>query len=587
MAWCLIPEYADKLKEDIIKGRITPDKLVEMGSDGRRKFFEERFGLENAKEMNASLEAKLLHKNIIKGVEDWAKNLMGLSESHRKDIFRTIEKNRDLLTQDYDAFKRDLVSKRLGRDISHEEAQKIVEFSDRLKELESKIPESSPIRSKERMEYGMHKAIYESYLSELKYPKFKMKNLLKPEFYYDKAMEYISHPMRLVSDLTGISKSILSSWDNSFFGRQGRITLSRAPDIWVKNFLKSWGDIGRTLFHIGKSSNFDPMLAIKADIYSRPNALNGRYKKAKLDIGISGEEAFPTQTQDAIPVLGRLFKASEVAFNGAALRIRADLADRIFKNAEKNGVDLNNRHELESIGELVNSMTGRGDIGGLAQYGNTINATLFSIRYLKSLIDVINPYKYLSSRYSKQARIERAKNLIGLVGSMGGIMVMSELLNPGSVQLDPRDKYRFGKIKIGKGYHDISGGIAPIVSILTQIIPTKHNGKWGLWKVNQKGHYINMWDNKYGQQTALDVVEAFMENKAAPVAAAIRDYLRGKMMTGEKVTAKGMLKQGLTPIPVQNIKQITDLNESDFEKILSIALEELGMGVTTPYKKRR
>lgn len=600
MAWCLIPEHANKLKDDILKGRLTPDKLVEMGSEGRRKFFEERFGLDNAKEINASLEAKLIHKNITKGVEDWAKRLLGISESHRKDIFHTIEKNRDLLAQDYPAFKKDLISKRLGRDISHDEAGKILEFANKTKELEAKIPENSPVRSKERMDYGMQKAIYEAHLTELKHPKMRMKNLFKKEFYVDKAMAYVAHPFNVVRDATGMAKSILSSWDNSFFGRQGIRTLYRSPSICGKAFAKSWGDIARTLGHKGWSHNFDPMLIIKADIYSRPNAINGRYKKMGLDVGISGEEAYPTTAQDAVPILGRVFKASEAAFNGGALRMRADLADKFIALAEKQGVDLANKVELEGIGKMVNSLTGRGSIGKFEQFGKDINVLLFSVKYLKSIAEVLNPRRYVwyngknrlikaavGDKYTTFQRQQSAKNLMGMVAGMGGILALSEMLNPGSVQTDPRDKQHFAKVKVGKAYHDISGGVGGLISTIAQIVPTTHNGKWGSWRVNNKGQYINMWDNKFGQQTALDVAHAFIDNKAAPVMATVRDYLRHKHMTGEKFSLEKAGKQAITPIPLQNIGNIWDLKEDDFEKILSIALEELGSGTSVPYKKRR
>ena len=58
--------------------------------------------------------------------------------------------------------------------------------------------------------------------------------------------------------------------------------------------------------------------AHKAEIYSRKNYLNGLYEKgSKLDIG-KGEEEFPTSFPEKIPVLGSLFKASEVAYTSGA-----------------------------------------------------------------------------------------------------------------------------------------------------------------------------------------------------------------------------------------------------------------------------
>ena len=50
------------------------------------------------------------------------------------------------------------------------------------------------------------------------------------------------------------------------------------------------------------------MLSVKADVYSRPNALDGTYKRMKLDVGIDAEEAFPSTFPERIPVIGRFLR---------------------------------------------------------------------------------------------------------------------------------------------------------------------------------------------------------------------------------------------------------------------------------------
>src|SRR3990167_11156069 len=130
--------------------------------------------------------------------------------------------------------------------------------------------------------------------------------------------EWVKKPSAWFDTLAGTTKSTAASLDNSFVGRQGIKILYTHPTIWTRAFLKTWSDIGKEL--LGK----DSIQAIKADIVSRPNALNGKYEAGKYDLGIKAEEAFPTSLPSKIPILGRLYRASEAAYNGAALRMRAD-----------------------------------------------------------------------------------------------------------------------------------------------------------------------------------------------------------------------------------------------------------------------
>jgi hypothetical protein len=173
--------------------------------------------------------------------------------------------------------------------------------------------------------------------------------------------EWLTSPTEMFNTIAGTAKSALSSFDNSFFGRQGIKMFFSQPDIWAKDFAKSWGDIGREL--VKTKSSVEPMDIIKADIYSRENAINGKYDTAGIDLGLSTEEAFPSPLPGKLPILGRLFNASETAFNGAALRMRADYGDRILKKAEEFGIDTSDKDQSQGLGKLINAMTGRGYIG--------------------------------------------------------------------------------------------------------------------------------------------------------------------------------------------------------------------------------
>jgi len=76
------------------------------------------------------------------------------------------------------------------------------------------------------------------------------------------------------------------------------------------------------------------MREIMADIVSRPNYINGKMTKAKLSFG-NPEEPFPVSLSEKIPIIGRVYKASETAFAGQAYKNRADILINIWRLPKK------------------------------------------------------------------------------------------------------------------------------------------------------------------------------------------------------------------------------------------------------------
>lgn len=587
-SFCLPKEFANKFLDALKGGKIDPAKLIEMSSAERRAFLEKIVGEENVHEVNALLESKLILKDQKRGLVSWAKSISGITEKTRTDLLSKIERlDKVLSAADEQVFLEDLAAKRLGTEITHEEAQNIVDGTKEVRAAKDAVPENDPIGSTARMDYGLKYVAFQKYVSELK---SRATDLTWKE--------WITSPGEWFYSVAGATKSILSSLDNSFFGRQGIKTLYTQPDIWVKNFIKSFGDIAR---EIGKTKNsVDPIDVIKADIYSRPNAINGKYDAGGYDIGLASEEAFPSTLPERIPLVGRLFKGAETAFNGGALRMRADLADRLIPRAEKFGVDTLNKEEAQRIGRLVNSLTGRGDIGRLNVIGREINAAIFSIKFVKSNFDVLfsgakAPLTMVADRAfgiertpaEQFARMEAAKNLLKITVATAGILYIANTLHPGSVDFDPRSS-NFGKIKIGKHTIDITGGMGAVVSLSTRIMPSYHNGKLGFWYKSQKGVWTQLNDPKFGQQTAVDVINNFAEGKLSPIAGVARDFWQGRDYDGNKIGLN--LASGgretlnlVTPLPIQTF---LSLNEPDAGFSLGLMiLDGLGFSVNTQIKK--
>jgi len=520
MAYCLIKSLADKVTEKLKSGEINPEKLISMTSEERRAYFAEFLGEENAKSTNALLESKLLLKNQQAGLVNWAKTITGLKPEYKRDILAKVEKmDRVLNPAEYDSFLNDLAEKRLGFSVTEAEANSIFDLSQGVKDTRVKIDRNSPSGSLSRMDYGISLVNFQNFIRERR---------LDAE---RKTIAEMAKPGNLLISASGLSKSVMASLDNSFFGRQGWKVIFDDPKSWTKAYLKSWGDMKDAM------KGGDPIDLCKAEVYSRENAINGTYQKMKLDIGIEGEEAFPSALPERIPLLGRLFKASEQAFNGAAVRLRAYYADRVLEQAQRGGVDISDKTMLEGYGKLVNSMTGRGNIGSLESQGKWVNATLFSAKFLKSNLDTLTAHVF-DKDVPLVVKKKAATNLVKIVAGTSSILFLAKMINPDSVNFDPRSS-DLGKIKIGNTRISVGFGAESIITLASRLTDKFYTS------------YIKGEKTGYGQTKMSDLLLSFAGNKLSPLAGIVRDYLREATFDYQKPTILKEASGLVIPIPVQ------------------------------------
>jgi hypothetical protein len=338
--------------------------------------------------------------------------------------------------------------------------------------------------------------------------------------------------------IPGTAKSIVASLDDSALLRQGLPTLLTHPRTWFRNSLTSFVDIAQTV--AGK----EVMDAVRADIDNRPNS--GLYRRAKLAV-TAAEEAFPTSLPERIPVLGRAFKASQAAYTAFLYRARADVFDQYIEAARAAGVDVNDTAQLQSIGKLVNSLTGRAHMGSLEPGANVVNVLLFSPRMLRANIDVLT-FHSLDTSLSGFARKEAAKNLVKIVFVLAIVMAIANALAPDAIEWDPRSS-DFGRIKIGDTRFDISGGMRSIITLVSRILTFSS-------KSSTTGRVAPLNSGKYGSDTGMDVLYRFFENKAAPIPRIAIDVLRGERFDKQKPTFKNELASLATPLIAQNAMEI-------------------------------
>jgi hypothetical protein len=557
--FCLPTNLVNEFLARVKSGEINPERLTDLGSQGRREYFASFLGDLNAHKVNAMFEEKILLKNQQAGLIKWAKQLVGINKQKERAFIDKVRNMKDILQpKEVDEYLEDLVSQRLGLSVSREEAKVLVDLSQEVAYRKSLIKSEMEPRSKERIDYGLALYRFKETVSNMK----REANKLTPA-------EFIKSPAAWVESVGGTAKSLLSSFDNSFFGRQGFVTLANEPKIWANNFIKSWGDIGKEL------KGIDAMAAVKSDVFSRENAVNGKYKQLGIDIGIDTEEAFPSSLPTKIPLVGRLFKASESAYNGAALRFRADLADLYIKQYEDmGGESLKN----SGLGRLINSMTGRGHVNLTPGQAKFFNVTLFSIKWVKSNLDILSLYQLdskMDPKIRKQAAMSALKPIILMAVTLG----IAKLLDPESVEDDPRST-DFGKIKIGDYKVNISLGVGALFTVASRLASRSIK--------TSRGRVKRIGTGKYGDVTIYDLITGYFDGKLSPIARNLKDIWSQETFNGEKVSVGGVIKNMTVPIPAQNLSSMIELASNGDVILFSIleGLDLLGVSVNKKQKRR-
>ncbi len=552
MSFCLPKEQTDKFIQALKDGVIDPAKLSEMSSAERNSFFEKIVG-KDASEVNAQFEQKLLLKNQQAGMINWAKKLTGITEQAKTDIISKIGRmDKVLSAPDQQSFLQDLASKKLGTDVTFEEAQKITQLSKDIADTKQSIPQGSPDGSPERLNYGAKAVELQNYVNDLK-----SSNEVKTAGSY-------------VKDLPGIAKGVKASLDLSALFRQGWKTIFTHPSTWVDNAIKSFS----YLKQLGvKGTDNVVMDGVKAEIYSRDNAINGLQRMAKLDVG-TGEEAYPTSLPEKIPLFGRLFKTSEVHYQAFLMRLRADVFDQYIDLAKKNGLDVTDKAQVQSIGKLVNSLTGRGDLGRLESAGKVINSTFFSPKMLKSSFDFLTAHQFQKD-VTPFVRQQAAINLVKVASATAVILATAKAINPNSVELDPRSS-DFGKIKVGNTRFDVTAGMGSLITLSSRVLSQSS-------KSSATGRVTPLNSGKYGSKTGGGVMWDFAQNKLAPAASVVNDVFgRGQTFKGEKPTVSNEAQNLLVPLPIQNIQELLTTPNAANVWVASI-LDSMGI-VTNTYK---
>lgn len=624
---CIPKDKIEAFKKALKDQEIKVADLINMTTEARTALLE-KFAGESAKTVNTLFEEKLILKNRVQGIKNWISKVgeVGRYDPAKKakleqalSEYRARQQERIFSPKENEAFLADLVEETFGTKISKVEAKNIFDLTRQADELKVKM-ESGERRTKNgratesEMEYGRKVIDLQDYTDFLKEEKGITWKDFKKQSIKEKATTVGGRILQGVKNIPGTAKSLKSTFDNSFIGNQGVKLLlkgigelttagfKKTPGkfgiefggfqngrLWLKGFGKSFQNIWNTFG--GK----DVMREIRAEIISDPQI--DLLKKMKVAVG-TVEEAFPSiglekglewlggkiektkipvASKVAGRVVGKTLKAADNAFTGTAYYLRYKLAKLQLDVYEKMGLDLTNTNLLEGIGKQVNSLTARGNTGGNQGTNGLVNNVIWSPKMIKGNIDVLTAHLF-DPKVPKQVKIVSLTNLLRIIAGVAVIQEVSNLVSPGSVERDPRSS-DFQKIKKGDRRIGYTGGAATIITLISRIIPTLHNGEWGLWtKSSTTGEFTKLNSGNWASQTGLNVFYNFLENKTAPVASMLINYLKGEDRQGKPVTVKGEATNLFTPLQLNNaIQTLSPENQEDIAmKIIGLITEFVG-----------
>ncbi|HNU95752.1 MAG TPA: hypothetical protein PKK32_02210, partial [Candidatus Paceibacterota bacterium] len=461
----------------------------------------------------------------------WAKQILGMKPAVERDVISRIMRMDKILNPENEkSFLRELASKKLGVDITIEEARKITKLSNKIKSLENFTDKAG------RIKYGRARMDLVDYVNKLSGKK-----------------------ANLVKNIIGLPRAVLATLDLSAPLNQGWGMLSR------KEFYKNLSTMFKAL------KNEDNFLNIQAEIMTRDTFK--RAKKAGLRINDLGEnlelreEAFMTTLLDKVPGVS----ASQRAYTSFLNKLRMDVFDDLLSKAEIAGEDVGlGSKAAEDIATIVNAFT-----GGYGKTDPLLNALLFSPRRVRSAVKILNPWTYINPKTSKTARKAAIRNLLGSLAMTGSVIALAGLHGAVETEEDPRSS-DFGKIKVGDTRLDISGGIAGYVILLSRILS-------GEIKSSNTGA-IKKLGNNYGSTSGFDLTAElkvtlnFIRNKLSPLASLIIDVLTGENAVGEKKTPTQSVIDRFKPMFLKDAYEV--LTEDPEAKIL-IPFALFGGGLST------
>ncbi len=375
---------------------------------------------------------------------------------------------------------------------------------------------------------------------------------------------------RTATGTQDLMRAILTSYDFSAPGRQGKNLISR-KEYWTAfpNMFKSWGS--ERLYRAGQEA------ILAHPNFVRPTArgkvigksLAERAELSITDLLTNREEIFRSRLAEKIPGI----RMSERAYTGFLNKLRADRFNAMVDLAKKSGKDVDkNDVLLKQIGHFINDATGRGNLGPiLEKHVDLMNATFFAPRLhagkLRMWGRVFNPRFYTQT--DPMVRKEVIRSL--LASTSLGLLVGEVAKEAGATVSNDPTSSDFRKIKIGNTRVDPFGGDQQYAVAAAKLLTGQSTS-------STTGKTTELWEGRYGQQTAGGVVADFMANRLAPIPSMAVNLLFNRSYGDEEFGIQSELMDKAVPIMVQDIYEVIEEDPSLAPLLVPAAF---GVGVQT------
>lgn len=555
MAFCLHPDYAEKFMAALRDGTINRDRLRNMTSEERRTFFAGIVGEDNAADVNAALEAKLLNQNQKQAFITWAKQTAGLTEPAKRDLLSRIDRmDKFLNPADEKAFLEDAVREKLGVKATLDETRQVSQLAAAATAARQTM-ETEDWNPRNGVAYGRALLDMRDYIESLKPDHQTLMNRL---------VDVLNVPKTALTSVLHLSAPFVQGW--------GMMSTARA-----------WEAFGQMFRYFADEGNYRDL---NAYIISHPDY--GLAQAGKLGITNLGdklsmrEEALQsTLVQKASRYLSDktgvpdLVRASSRAFTGYLNYVRFNRFVDLLNAARNAGEDVSTGSRVvRDLAKAVNDFTGRGAIGAGDRYASAapaLNALFFSPRKMSATMEMFDPLTFLDPRVSRTARVARVRQLVGSLLATSSVLGLAAAMGA-TIEANPIAQ-NFGKIQIGDEKLDITGGNAIYVRLLARLFAGQKVTAGG--KLQTLGYGAN-------PTTRADLVAQYLRGKLSPTAAAIVDALYGKDPVGRPFSVSEEVKQRLMPIPIQTFMDFAASDPKNIAMVLPVLSAIFGVGVESP-----
>ena len=353
----------------------------------------------------------------------------------------------------------------------------------------------------------------------------------------------------LIRRALGLNKALLTSWDLSAPGRQGKsFILNKSWWTSLDDMVKAWGSKEA-------ADNIHQSIIEHPSGYFKPvDTKTGKSFAENVGLDLAdNEEVFNT-------VLGKKVREylgvtrSSRAHTAFLNKLRSDQFASFMDQSKKAGFKPEENLQLaRSYADFINSATGRGslDFGSLKleRSAGVLSDIFFAPRNMSGQIRtwnaVLNPVSYY-----QMDPVLRQQALRSLFAIAGTGLAVGELARVGGAKVsnDPTSA-DFRKIRFGDTRIDPFGGYQQFPVAAMRLLT-------GTSTSSVSGKTYDLTSGRYGRSTRKSVAERFFINRLAPLPSFVYAWLDNKDFDGKPFEAKKALFERVFPIAASDIIEL-------------------------------